>query len=132
MSWARFFNVVVVVVCACLILWVLAALAVGMLAIGTIQITLLVKLTIPGGGLAIPTKILVAGARSFEAAMIALASRPAVASRPATALVTPLAARVTLSAFQEPLELLPVALFELMTKLVLGSRMKLLVVLPLN
>ncbi len=43
----------------------------------------------------------------------------------------PLTAVVALLAFQEPLELLPGALFELVTKLALGSRTKLLVVLPL-
>jgi hypothetical protein len=44
----------------------------------------------------------------------------------------PPAARVMLSAFQEPLELLPVALFEFMVELMLGSRSKLLVILPLD
>ncbi len=58
-------------------------------------------------------------------------SRLAIASRPATALVMPPAARVVLLALQEPLELLPVALFKLMAKLALGSQ-KLLVVLPLD
>jgi hypothetical protein len=69
---------------------------------------------------------------SFEAATITIESRPAIASRPDIALVMPPAARVMLSAFQEPLEFLPVALFKLVAKLVLGSRTKLLVVLPLD
>ena len=69
---------------------------------------------------------------SFKAATIAVASRPAVDSRPAIALVMPRTAVVALSAFQEPLELLSVALFKLMAKLALGSQTKLLIVLPLD
>ncbi len=38
-----FFNVVVAVVCACLILWVLAALVVGMLDVGAMQMARLVN-----------------------------------------------------------------------------------------
>ncbi len=127
-----FFYIVVVVVCACLILWVLAALIVGMLAVGIMQMARLVTLTILGGGLAIPARVLVARATSFEAATIAIVSRPAIAIRSATSLLTPPAARVMLLALQEPLELLPVALFKLMAKLALGSQMKLLVVLHLD
>ncbi len=55
-----FFNVVNVVVCTCLILWVLAALVVEMLAVGTMQMAWPVKLTILGKGLAIPARVLVA------------------------------------------------------------------------
>jgi hypothetical protein len=80
----------------------------------------------------IPTRVLVAGATSFEAAMIPVVSRPAIVSRPATVLVMPPATRVTLSALQEPLELFPVAIFKLMAKLALGSQTKLLIVLPLD
>jgi hypothetical protein len=112
-----FFNVVVAVVCACLILWVLAALVIGMLAVGAMQMAWPVKLTALEGGLAIPTRVLVAGVTSFEAAMITVANRSAIASRPATLLVLVPAARVTLLALQEPLELLSVALFKLMAKL---------------
>ena len=65
-------------------------------------------------------------------ATIALASRPAVASRPETLLVMQPAARVTLLVLQEPLDLLFVALFKLMAKLMLGSQTKLLVILPLD
>jgi hypothetical protein len=75
-----FFNVVVVVVVgvvACLILRVLVALIVGMLAVGAMQMTRLVELTILEGGLAILARVLVAGATSFEAAMIAIQSSPA-------------------------------------------------------
>jgi hypothetical protein len=127
-----FFNLVVVVVCACLILWVLPALVVGMLAVSAMQMARPVKLTALGGGLAIPARVLVARATSFEAAMITVASRPAIMCRPATLLVTPPAARVMLSALQEPLELLFVAHFKLMVKLLLGSRTKLLIILPLD
>ncbi len=98
-----FFNVAVVVVCTCLILWVLAALVVGMLAVGAMQMAWPDKLTVLRGGLAIPTRVLVAGVMSSEAATIAVASRPAVSSRPATLLAMPPAARVMLSALQEPL-----------------------------
>jgi hypothetical protein len=66
-----FFNVVVVVVCACLILWVLAALIVGMLAVGAMQMARPLKLIVLGGGLASPMRVLVAGATSFEMATIA-------------------------------------------------------------
>jgi hypothetical protein len=79
-----FFYVFVAVVCACLILRVLAALVVGMLAVGAMQMAWPVKLTILKGGLAIPTRVLVARAMSFEAATITIANRPAVTSRPAT------------------------------------------------
>jgi hypothetical protein len=119
------FNVDVLVVCACLVLWVLTALVVGMLAVDAMQMAQLVELTVLGGSLAITVRVLVAGAMSFEAMMIAVVSRPAVASRPAIALATPHMAVVALLVFQEPLELLPVMLFELMAKLVLGSRTKL-------
>ncbi len=127
-----FFNVVVVVVCACLILWILAALVVGMLAVGAMQMARLFKLTVLGGGLAIPARVLVAGATSFKMATIAVASRPAIASRPATLFITPPEARVMLLALQEPLEFLSVALIKLMANLALGSQTKLLVVLPLD
>ncbi len=96
-----FFNVVVAVVCVCLILWVLVALIVGLLAVNAMQMAQPVKLTILVGGLAIPMRVLVAGATSFEAATIAVVSRPAVASRPATSLVLVPAARVMLSALRE-------------------------------
>jgi hypothetical protein len=43
-------------------------------------------------------------------------------SRPAIVLATPRTAVVVLLAFREPLELLPVTLFELVVKLVPGSR----------
>ena len=112
--------------------WVLAALIVGMLAVGTMQMAWPVKLTVLKGGLVNPTRVLVAGATSFEAATIAVVSRPAVASRPATSLVLVPAARVMLSALRELLELLSVALFKLMAKLALGSRTKLLIILPLD
>jgi hypothetical protein len=49
-----FFNVVVVVVCVCFILWVLVALVVGMLAVGAMQMARPVKLTILGGGICNP------------------------------------------------------------------------------
>jgi hypothetical protein len=127
-----FFNIVVVVVCTCLILWVLVALVIGMLAVSAMQMAWLVKLTVLGWGLAIPVRVLVAGAMSFEAATVAVASRPAIASRSTTLLITPPAARVTFSALREPLKLLPVALFKLMAKLALGSQTKLLIVLPLD
>ncbi len=114
-----FFNVVVAVVCGCLILWVLAALVVGMLAVGAMQMARPVKLTILEGGLAIPTRVLVAGAMSFEAVTITVANGPAVASRPATLLVWVPVARLTLLALREPLELLSVVLFKLMVGAVL-------------
>ncbi len=126
-----FNNDVGVVVCTCLILWVLMALVVGMLAVDTMQMAQLVELTVLGRGLAITVRVLVARATSFKAATIPVTSRPVVASRPAIAFVMPHMAVVALSAFQEPLELLPVALFELVMMLALGSRTKLLVVLPL-
>ncbi len=125
------FNIVVVVVCTCLILWFLVALIVGMLAVGAMQMARPVKLTVLVGGLAIPARVLVAGAMSFAAATIAVASRPVVASKPATTLVMPPEARVMLLALQEPLEFLSVALFKLIAKLALDSQTKLLVVLPL-
>jgi hypothetical protein len=78
-----FFNVFVVFVCACLILWVLMALILRMLAVNAMQMAWLVELTILGRGLAISARVLVARATSFEAAMIAITSRPAVTSRPA-------------------------------------------------
>jgi hypothetical protein len=69
---------------------------------------------------------------SFKAAMITIASRPAIVSRPAIALATPHTAVVALLAFQKPLELLPVTFFELVAKFALGSRTKLIVLLPLD
>jgi hypothetical protein len=92
----------------------------------------LVELTVLGRGLTITASILVAGATSFETVMIIIASRPAIVSRPAIALAMPHTAVVVLSVFQEPLELLPGTIFKLVVKLVLGSRKKLLVVLPLD
>ncbi len=130
--WAHFFNAAVVVVCACLVLWVLTALVVGMLAVDTMQMAWLVELTILRRGLAITARVLVARATSFKVATIAIASRPAVASRPATMLAMPRTTLVVLSAFQEPLELLLVMLFELMVKFALSSRTKLFVILPLD
>jgi hypothetical protein len=108
------------------------ALVVGMLAVNAMQMAWLVGLTILGRGLAITTRVLVAGATSFEAAMITVTSRPAIMSRPAIILATPCMAVVAVLDFQEPLELLPVMLFELVAKLVLGSRTKLLVALSLD
>jgi hypothetical protein len=121
-----FINVVVVVVCACLILWVLTALVKGMLAVDAMQMARLVELTVLGRGLAITTRVLIARATSFEAATIAIASSPAIA------LVMPCTIVVALLAFQEPLELLPETLLKLMAKLALGSRTKLLITLPLD
>jgi hypothetical protein len=69
-----FFNIVLVVVHACLILWVLTALVVGMLAVNAMQMAWLVELTDLGRGLAITARVLVAGATSFKAAMIAIVS----------------------------------------------------------
>ncbi len=92
----------------------------------------LLELTNLGRGLAITARVLVPGATSFKAATIAVASRPAVMSKPAIVLAMPLMAVVALSAFQEPLELLPVTLFVHVAKLALGSRIKLFVVLPLD
>ncbi len=130
---AFFYIVVVVVLRSCLNLWVMTPLVVGMLTVNAMQMARLVELTVLREGLAINTRVLVAGARtSFEAATIAVASRPAVDSRPAIALVMPRTAVVALSAFREPLELLPVTFFELVAKLALGSRTKLLVVLALD
>jgi hypothetical protein len=94
-----FFNIAVVVVRACLILWVLMALVVGMLAVDAMQMAWLVELTVLGRGLAITTRVLVAGAMSFKAAMIAITGGSAVASRPAIALVMPHMAIVALLAF---------------------------------
>ncbi len=98
------FNEVVVVVCTCLILWVLMALVIGMLVVDAMQMARLVELTVLGGGLAINARDLVAGATSFEAATISVASRPVIVSRPAIALVMPCTAVVALLAFREPLE----------------------------
>ncbi len=126
-----FLKVVVVFVRVCLILWVLMALTIGILAVDAMQ-TRLVELTVLRRGLAITARVLVTGVMSFKAATIAVARRPDVASRPAILLVMPRMAVVALSALQEPLELLPVMLFELVAKLALGSRAKLLVVLPLD
>jgi hypothetical protein len=123
-----FFNVFVVAVCTCLILWALAALVIGMLAAGAMQMTQLVKLNVLKEGLAITPRVLVARATSFKAATIAIVSRPAIVSVPATALFTAPVARVMLLALQEPLELLPVGLFKLIVKLALGSQTKLLVI----
>ena len=128
----HFLNAAVVVVRACLVLWVLMALVVGMLAVDTMQMAWLVELTILRRGLVITARFLVARATSFKVASIAIASRPAVASRPATALAMPRTTVVALLAFQESLELLPVMLFELMVKLALSSRTKLFVILPLD
>ncbi len=69
-----FYVVDVVVVCACLVLWVLTALVVGMLAVDAMQMAQLVELTVLGRGLVIPGIVLVAGATSFEAATITIAS----------------------------------------------------------
>jgi hypothetical protein len=73
----------------------------------------LVELVVLRRGLAVAARVLVVGARSFEVAAIALSSRPAIASRPAIVPATLTTTVVALSAFQELLELLPVALFEL-------------------
>ncbi len=102
-----------------------------MLAVNAMQMAGLVELTVFRRGLAIPARVLVAGAVSFEVATIAVRSRPAIAGRLAIAFAMPRTGAATLLAFQEPLELIPVALFEHVAKLVLGSRTKLLVVLPL-
>jgi hypothetical protein len=56
---------------------------------------------------------------------ITIASRPADMSRPTIGLATPTTTVLVLLAFRELLELLLVALFELMAKLVLGSKTKL-------
>jgi hypothetical protein len=122
-----FFNVVVVVVvvCMCLVLWVQTALVIRMLVVDAMQMAWLVELTVLRRGLAITMRVLVARVTSFEAAKFAIANGPAVASRPAIVLMTPHTTVVVLLAFQEPLELLPVMLFKLVAKLVLGSRMKL-------
>jgi hypothetical protein len=129
---AFFYVVVVVVVHACLVLWVLMALIVRMLAVNAMQMARLVGLAVLRRGLAITARVLVVGATSFEAVMIAIASRPAIVSRPAIALVMPHTTVVALSAFQELFELLPVTLFELMAELALGSKTKLFVVLLLD
>jgi hypothetical protein len=100
-------------------------------AVNAMQIAWLVQPTLLWRGLAITVRVLVVGAMSFEVATIAVTSRPAVASRPAIGFAMPHTAVVALLAFREPLELLPVALFELVAKLMLGRRTKLLVVLPL-
>ncbi len=76
----RIFNVVIVVVCACLILWVLTALVVRMFAVDTMQMAWLVELTVLGRGLVITARVLVARATSSEALIMAVTSRPAVAS----------------------------------------------------
>jgi hypothetical protein len=76
-----------VVVCACLILWVLTALDVGMLAVGAMQMAWLVELTLLRGGLTIHARTLLARGRSFEVATITVASRSAIESRPAIALI---------------------------------------------
>jgi hypothetical protein len=76
--------------------WVLAALIVGMLAVGTMQMAWPVKLTVLKGGLVNPTRVLVAGATSFEAATITVANWPAIASRPATLLILVPVAKVML------------------------------------
>jgi hypothetical protein len=103
-----------------------------MLAVDTMQMAWLVELTILRRGLVITARVLVARATRFEVAAIAIVSRPAIASRPATTLAMPRTTVVVLLAFQEPLELLPVMLLELMVKLALSSRTKLFVVLPLD
>ncbi len=103
-----------------------------MLAVRAMQMARLVKFTVLKGSLVIPMRVLVAGAMSFKVAMIAVESKPAVTSRPVTSLISVPAARVTLSALQEPLELISVTLFKLMAKLALGSQTKLLVILPLD
>ncbi len=129
---ASFNVIVVVVVVACLILWVLAALVVGMLAVGAMQMARLLELTILKRGLAILAilailvEVPVAGATSFKATAIA------VKSRPADTLAPTLTACITLSALQKPLELDPVAFFQLVTKLTLGGGAKLLVIFFLN
>jgi hypothetical protein len=92
----------------------------------------LVELAVLRRGLAVTARVLVVRATSFEAAMIAITSRPAVASRPAIVLATPTTTVVVLSAFQELLELLPKALFELVAKLALGGKTKLVVALLLE
>ncbi len=91
-----FFNIVAVVVCACLILQVLTALAIGMLAVIAMQMARLVDLTILGRGLAITVKVLVARGTISKAATIAIGSRPAIASRPAIVLAMPRTAVVAL------------------------------------
>ncbi len=103
-----------------------------MLAVGAMQMVQLVELTILERVLEITARVLIARATSFKAAAIAIASWSAIVSRPAIALVMSRMAVVVLSAFQKPLYLLPVTLFELMAKLALGSRAKLLVVFPLD
>jgi hypothetical protein len=90
----------------------------------------LVELAALRRSLGVAASVLVAKGTSFEAAAIAIASRPAVASRPAIALAMPTTTVLVLLAFQEPLELLPVALFKLVVELALGGKTK-LVVMPL-
>jgi hypothetical protein len=126
------FNLVAVAVCVCLILRILTALVIGMLAVDAMQMAWLVELTLIGRGLMITPRVLVARATSFKVATIAVASRPAIATRPAIVLVMPCTAVVVLLAFQEPLGLFPVTLIKLVAKRMLGSRTKLLIVLPLD
>jgi hypothetical protein len=92
----------------------------------------LVELAILRRGLAVATRVFVVRATSFKVVAIAVASRPAIANRSAIMLATPTTTVVALLAFQEPLELLPVALFELVAELALGSKTKLVVVLLLE
>ncbi len=73
-----FFNVVVVAVCVCFVFWVLMALVIGMLAVEVMQMAWIVELTVLGRGLAITARFLAAGATSFEAATLAVASRSAI------------------------------------------------------
>ena len=92
----------------------------------------LVELAVLRRGLAVAARVLVVRATNFEMAAIAVVSRSAIASRPAIVLALPTTTVVALSAFQKPLELLPVALFELMAELALGGETKLVVVLLLE
>ncbi len=104
----------------------------GMLAVGAMEMAQLVELAILRRGLAVAARVLVVRAKSFKAVVVAVASRPAVANRPAIAIAIPTTTVVALSASRKLLELLPVALFEFVAKLELGSKMKLVVELLLK
>jgi hypothetical protein len=125
-----FFNVVVVV--AYLVFWVLPALVVGMLAVDAMQMAQLLKLTVLERSLAILVILAilagvpVAGMVSFEATTIAKKSRPA------DTLALILTACITLLTLCQPLKLVPVMLFQLVTKLVFGGGAKLFIMFSLD
>ncbi len=84
----------------------------------------LVELAVLRRGLVVAVRVLVVKASSFQVEVVAVAIRPAIVSRPAIAIVMPTTTVVVLLTGRKLLELLPIVLFELVVKLVLGGKTK--------